>query len=911
MRNRFVLFVSALVALVNAVFAHRRTPQPTRECSIALSGNDFTTMKTRSSAHLVAASLMTICAHAIAQSAARPDQLAFFEAKIRPVLVERCYKCHSETATKVRGGLLLDTRDGIRRGGDTGPAIVPGDLSKSLLIKAIRYTNKDLAMPPEKNGGRLPDAVISDFEQWVKMGAPDPRDGKSTVVEIAKKSWAFESLRQPSVPTVNETAWPRGDIDRFVLAGLEAKGLKPVGDADKLTLLRRVSFDLTGLPPSPQTAQWFLTNNSPQAFSQLVDALLEKPQFGERWGRHWLDVARYAESTGKDLNVAFPHAWRYRDYVIAAFNKDKPYDQLIREQIAGDLLPAKDAKVRAEQVIATGFLAIGPKGLGELTPRQFELDLADEEIDTTSRAFLGLTVSCARCHDHKFDPITQRDYHALAGIFLSTDVRYGTLAGPKNNQERGLLALPKEAELPAIKPRITAEERARLAADYAAAKARYDDLMAQRNGSNPSAGSVANSKGGKGSKGKGAKGGSGPQFFIQVQIALGKMAELESRLNSFDEKGNAKAFCMGVQDRPAGKGNPGPMRATKVVEIKGSSGIRPPSGFETIADSPLFVRGEMNEPSERVPRGFPAALSRLPTPSIPLNTSGRKELAEWISSSSNPLTARVMANRIWHWLFGEGVVATMDNFGAQGATPANQALLDHIAMRLVANHWSMKATIHEIVLSRTYQLASTYDATNFTTDPQNTLLWRHSKRRLDAECIRDAMLAASGDFDPKPPVGSAVARAGDGPIGSTGGFIRINEDIFINATANYRSVYLPIARDLLPDALAVFDYSEASLVMGAREETNVPGQALYLLNNDFVITQSQKFSERLAVQVSSPEQRIALAYTLAFGRQPTVKEIQTAKAFLDRELSIGNSVNKSWSTFCLALFASAEFRFLN
>ena len=849
-----------------------------------------------------------------------PEETKFFESKIRPVLVESCYKCHSATSSKVRGGLMLDTREGIRRGGDSGPAVVPGDLAKSLLIEAICYTNEDTRMPPKKEGGKLPDAVIADFERWVKMGAPDPRDGTAHVVEAsnpwnpakAGAWWSFQPLLQPSVPSVKNTEWGRGDIDRFALAGLEAKGLKPVGDADKLTLLRRLSFDLTGLPPTQEMARWFLANESPQAVAQLVDGLLAKPQFGERWGRHWLDVARYAESTGRDLNVSFPHAWRYRDYVVSAFNKDKPYDQFIREQLAGDLLPAKDSKGLAENLVATGFLAIGPKGLGELTPRQFELALADELIDATSQAFLGMTMACARCHDHKFDPVSQRDYYALAGIFLSTDVRYGTLSGPKNNQERGLITLPKDANAPVLRASITPGERAKLQADYDAAKARYDRLMAQR--TPPGRGAASGSSGrasGSGEKG-GQRPGSGPQFFIQVQVALGKMAELEAQLNAFDERGNARAFSMGVQDRPAGRGNALDMRPTKVVEIKGSSGVRPPSGFETIADSPLFVRGEMNEPAERVPRGFPAALSSSPSPKIPTTTSGRKELADWIASPTNPLTARDMANRMWHWLFGEGLVTTVDNFGTMGATPSNQALLDHLATRLIANRWSVKATIREIVLSHTYQLASTYDETNFNADPRNALLWRHNKRRLDAEAIRDAMLTASGQLDLTPPIGSLVARAGDGPIGSTGGFVRINEDTLINATANYRSVYLPIARDLLPDALAVFDYSEASLVKGAREQTNVPAQALYLLNNEFVNQQAGKFAERLAVQVpADTDQRVALAYAIAFGRRPTASELETAKAFFDREHAAGSPAGTVWNTFCLALFASAEFRFLN
>ncbi len=856
----------------------------------------------------IAGMLIGVCLPMAAQEVLPGDQVAFFEAKIRPVLIDKCYQCHAATSSKVRGGLLLDTREGTRRGGESGPAVVPGDVSRSLLIEAIHHGNKDTAMPPEKNGGKLPEAVIADFEKWVRMGAPDPREGKAVAAPAAydeakaKSWWAYQPVRRPAIPVVKNASWPRGDIDRFVLAGLEAKGMQPVGDADKPTLLRRVFFDLIGMPPSPETVQRFIADTSPIAFEKIVDELLKSPQFGERWGRHWLDVARYAESTGKDLNVSFPHAWRYRDYVIASFNKDKPYDQFIREQLAGDLLPAKTASQRAEQMIATGFLAIGPKGLGELTPRQFELDLADEQVDATTQAFLGMTAACARCHDHKFDPISQRDYYALAGIFLSTEVSYGTLSGPKNNQERSVISLPQEAGVPTIKPNITAAERAELEQEYTEAKERYDGLMSQR--ASPGG---AMSKG----KGKGKGGGSGPQFFIQVQVALGKMAELESRLKSFDENGRARAFCMGVQDRPVGSGKPEPMQPTKVVEIKGSSGIRPPSGFETIADSPLFARGEMNDPGERVPRGVPAALSAVPMPPISAETSGCRELAEWITNVRNPLTPRVMVNRLWHWLFGQGLVASVDNFGTMGVPPVNQPLLDHLVTRLVGNGWSLKATIREMVLSRSYQLASTYDSAAFAADPQNTLVWRHSKRRLDAEGIRDAMLTVSGELQITPQVGSAVARAGEGPIGSTGGFIRINEDTLINATGNYRSVYLPIARDLLPDALAVFDYSEASLVNGTRETTNVPAQALYLMNNEFVRALAVKFAERIQKMPGGPEQHIAQAYGLALARAPKPHEQQAAMQFFSRFRDSGGTAGDAWTAFCLALFGSAEFRFLN
>ena len=346
------------------------------------------------------------------------DQLDFFEKKIRPVLTDKCYKCHSEKAEKIKGGLLLDTREGARRGGDNGPAVVPGSLPDSLMIEAIHYANKDVAMPPAKAGGKLPDDVIKDFEKWVQMGAPDPREGGTVAAVAATKKvdtakardwWAFKAPVKSVVPAVKDTAWPRTDIDRFVLAGLEAKGLKPVADADRLTLIRRVYFDLAGVPPSLDEITAFVQDKSPNAFVTVVDRLLNSPQFGERWGRHWLDVARYAESSGKEVNLAYPNAWRYRDYVIDAFNEDKPYDEFIREQIAGDLLPANNERAHAEHEVATGYLALGAKSQNEQNPRQYALDVADEQIDALSQGILGMTIACARCHDHKFDPIPQRE----------------------------------------------------------------------------------------------------------------------------------------------------------------------------------------------------------------------------------------------------------------------------------------------------------------------------------------------------------------------------------------------------------------------------------------------------------------------------------------------------------------------
>src|SRR4051812_5255851 len=392
-----------------------------------------------------------------------PDagQVEFFEKNIRPVLTDKCYKCHSAESTKVKGGLLLDTRQGIRAGGDTGHAVVPGSVSESLLVKALHWEDKDLRMPPEKDGGKLPEAVIANFEKWIAMGAPDPRvsDTKAAKREIdlvkARQSWAYQTPKAAPAPAVKDAAWPRTEVDRFVLAAQEAKGLHPVADADRLTLLRRVYFDLVGLPPSPEQIDAFLQDQTPEALAKVVDELLARPQFGERWGRHWLDTARFAESTGKERNFTFPEAWRYRNWVIDAVNDDKPYNQFIVEQLAGDLLPARDSVERDAHLVATDFLSIGPKGLNEKNKEIFRMEVVDDQIDTTSRAVLGLTVACARCHDHKFDPIPTKDYYALAGIFRSTNTFFGTggsVAAKQNRNGSTLVALgppPAPVETPA------------------------------------------------------------------------------------------------------------------------------------------------------------------------------------------------------------------------------------------------------------------------------------------------------------------------------------------------------------------------------------------------------------------------------------------------------------------------------
>ncbi len=381
------------------------------------------------------------------------EQEAFFETKIRPVLVEHCYECHSASSKEPKGGLLLDTREGIRLGGETGHAVVPGELEDSLILSAMRY--EDFEMPPEE---KLPDSVIADFERWIRMGAHDPRDGKSAMIrrdidfDRARQFWSFQPISKPSVPMVEDADWLKSDIDAFVLSPLESKNIKPVDDATSHDLARRIYFDLIGMPPSPQQLDDFaaaMAQNADQAIETLVDSLLGSRHFGERWGRHWLDVVRYAESTGMERNGTFTRAWHYRDYVIDAFNSDTPYDQFIRQQIAGDLLPFESHPQRDRQLIATGMLALGPKSLNEPQKEKFQMDVVDEQIDVVSRAFLGLTASCVRCHDHKFDPIPQNEYYSLAGIFTSTETLYGTAKTNGNRNPGRLLAIAGDKVMPA------------------------------------------------------------------------------------------------------------------------------------------------------------------------------------------------------------------------------------------------------------------------------------------------------------------------------------------------------------------------------------------------------------------------------------------------------------------------------
>jgi cytochrome c553 len=810
----------------------------------------------------------------------KPDQLAFFEKNIRPVLVEHCYKCHAADATKVRGGLLLDNKQNALLGGESGhPGITPGDPAASSIYTAMTWDDPDMEMPPKE---KLPDHVIANFKQWIEMGAPDPRESKVANAEggrrqidmnAGRQHWAFQKPVAHTPPAVKTEGWAKTGIDQFLLASMEAAGLRPARDADRPTLIRRIAFDLTGLPPTPDQVQAFVQDTSPDALETVIDQFLDSARFGERWARHWLDVARYAESNGKETNVPYPHAWRYRDYVIESFNKDKPYDQFLREQIAGDLLRYDDKRDQSEKIIATGFLALGPKGLNNRDRRQFQMDLVDEQIDVVSQATLGLTLACARCHDHKFDPVTQRDYYALAGIFLSSETLYGTIAQQQNNHPSTLIELEAGSGQPAAIAKISPAEISQLKQQIASLDQDADELQRTV----------------LASRQQGAAADNPVLNFQRVRLARDRTSTAQADLDLFYDDGSPRTLAMGVLDR------------TQAI------------------NSPLLVRGDINQQSDIVPRGLVEVLCAPDEPRNIAEGSGRLDLAFFIASTDNPLTARVMANRVWLKLMGQGIVPTPDNFGLMGMKPTHPELLDHLALSFIENGWSVKKLIKQILLSRAYQMGSTHDAQNYAIDPDNKHRWRMDQRRLDAEAIRDAMLAVSGSLDLYPIDGSPVARVSEGRQGLIQLLFQLSGQPYA-----YRSIYLPIIRDQIPEFLNTFDFPDASLVNGSRDTTNVPSQSLFLMNNPQATSLADAFAKRLATFEGTAIERLTHAYQLAFSRTPTADELTAIRNFwtaFPQQVQTGSNKNTqehatkaqnlALTTFCQALLASAEFRYLN
>jgi hypothetical protein len=793
--------------------------------------------------------------------AARVD---FFEKKVRPVLVKNCYTCHSAN-TNAKGGLRVDDRGGLLRGGSLGPAVVPGDPEKSLLLQAVSHTGDVSSMPPRKH---LSAEELADLSRWIKEGAAWPKSElavsrpNARFDRLRREHWAWQPLREVPAPAVRDGAWPRGDLDRFILATLEEKGLRPVADADKVTLLRRATFDLTGLQPTPEELDAFVQDPSPDAFEKVVERLLASPAYGECWGRHWLDVARYGESTGSGRNVPYPHAWRYRDYVIDAFAKDKPYDRFIREQIAGDLLPAGSDRERDEQRIATGFLALGVKDVNQRFEVRFVMDNIDEQIDTVTRSVLALTASCARCHDHKFDPIPTMDYYALAGIFHSTEL----CAGVRNKMGGGGLDYYDVTKLLRVGPDqpISPEQTQKIEQAKKALAEAQSELEALRG--KPDAALA-------GADGK-----------SKLSAARQKLSKLQQQLLALSDPALEGRAALGVREAP------------------------------TVGDTEIRMRGEAEKLGPLAPRGFLSVVEVPQAPRINPKQSGRLELAEWLSSPGNPLSPRVMVNRVWQHLFDRGLVSSVDNFGVTGDAPSHAGLLDHLAGDFIRDGWSVKALIRKVVLSRTYQLSSgRSDGDGYRIDPANRLLWRHSPRRLDAEEIRDAMLAASGRLVLSRPNISPAQTLKVMELPSNGAdATRLEKE---GRASLHRSLYLPLLRCLVPQALEVFDFANQGFVTGRRDTTTVATQALYLLNDPFVRDQSQALAGRLLRQADLDDAgRLHWAYRLTLAREPTAPEIERARAYLsDCEASLRESKEPkkaAWASYCQALLGSAEFRYV-
>jgi len=822
------------------------------------------------------------------QAAEPPKNLEFFEKKIRPVLVDQCFKCHSMNSEKLKGGLHLDTWDGLVTGGETGPAVVPGDPKKSLMMQALRHQD-GLKMPPDQ---KLSDAVIADFDKWIRLGAPYPQDSdppKTAAVRekkdidwaTARDFWSFQPTHNPATPTVNNANWPRTDLDRFVLSRLEAKGVQPVADADRVTLIRRLYFDLIGLPPTPEEIDRVLADKSPDAIPHLVDELLQSPHFGERWGRHWLDVARYAESNGNVDNYLFPHAWRYRDYVIAAFNADKPFDRFITEQIAGDLLPASTPAERNAQLTATGFLALTSKPRPQNNP-DYAMDLVADQIEVTTVAFMGLTVACARCHDHKFDPIPQKDFYAVAAIFESSEMLFGPIDSKGNKPRYAASGLHQLQATTGSTSDSREVERAREKLESAKDRVKSFTDAARRD--------LAMSLRREGNAAKKLR----PQA---KAIAKGNIEELlnPSQQAKLKELKDAVAKCEQALAELEGTSKSDAGQAMGVTDrLK-------------IIEGHIRIRGESQKLGDAVSRGFVTVATPGKAPQFSATHSGRLELAQWITSRDNPLTARVAVNRIWRQLFGRGIVSTVDNFGALGEPPTHPELLDHLATQFVRDGWSVKQMIRSIVLSRTYQLSTAADAKAAEVDPTNSLYWRHDARRLDGESIRDAILLVSGALDRTPGVGSMVTA--QGPIEVRNGIDRK----FSQYESHHRSIYLPVVRNAEPEFLVTFDLPDTELVVGDRSVTTVPAQSLYLLNSEWVVDRARGLADQvLKSGASTDAERVDHAWRIAFGRTATKEEQQRTGLYLEsaRKSASNDTDRTAWTLVCQALMASAEFRYV-
>ena len=891
----------------------------------------------------------------------------FFEKHVRPLLANHCYECHS--AKEINGGLRLDSRAATLKGGDSGAVITPNKVDSSLLIEAVRYKNRDLQMPPQN---RLADAEIRVLEKWIEMGAPDPREepgqtGSPPVgmsIEDGKQFWCFQPVASPVPPQVQNTAWIRSPVDAFVLRRLETEGIAPAPTVDRRTLIRRVTYNLIGLPPTPAEVNEFLADNSDDAYEKLVDRLLASPHYGVRWGRHWLDVARYADSNGLDENIAFGTAWRYRDYVVDAFNSDKPFDQFIVEQLAGDLLPNANQQTKT----ATGFLVLGAKVLAEPDMEKLVMDTIDEQIDATGKVFTAITLGCARCHDHKFDPLKQKDYYALGAIFKSTKSFSGKNTGAiKYWNEHSFATEDQLAEIKAVEAEIS--KRKSEASSYKnaaitkirdAARARPTEyLMAATlfKPSTPLAEVIAIAEPRQ----------LHPRILHHCRLHLeynqgdpffapwsrlaanGGERAVEQHYRPLFERSATELAAAKKKDSATKKLNDPELEAARaaVHDLSGFLAVPPkvdyafdadtlaeyhrleevarlfesaaadePSAMgvaeaETLTELPIHIRGSHLNLGEPVARGFPEVMrTSLDRPTFNAAESGRLELARWLASPSHPLTARVFVNRVWGWHFGRALVASTENFGKLGNRPTHPSLLDWLARHFMESNWSVKTLHRTILLSSTYQMASqnANGSPAMQVDPQNDLLWRFRIQRLEAEQIRDAILATSDRLDMS--------------LGGKTVPLRNRQFVFNHTSVDHtkydsvrRSLYLPIIRNNLYSLFEQFDFPDPTMPTGHRNATVIAPQALFLMNSPLVMDSAEQMATQLLDVTSSDEERVRLAYNRTLSRDPSTDEMNRAINFIgeltsNHQPDVGSSLTRSqeaWTVFCHSLYASSEF----
>ncbi|MCR9295901.1 MAG: PSD1 and planctomycete cytochrome C domain-containing protein [bacterium] len=800
----------------------------------------------------------------------------FFEKHIRPLFVQHCYDCHSVEAGK-EGGLHLDSKEAWLEGGHSGPALIPGDPAVSLLVRAVNYEDPDLRMPPD---GKLAGREIQLLESWIRKGAEAPNSNpasNSTHVDpadpvLGREHWAFQPLTTSAALWKQRSPFSNSPIDTLINAQLQSKGLLPAPLASPAVLARRVHVLITGLPPTSDPSDKLDTLDDSTSYERLVDRLLASPRYGERWGRHWLDLARYADSNGLDENFLFREAWRYRNWVLAAWNQDLSWDQFITQQIAGDLLPYDDFEQRDRQRIAAGFLVIGPKVLLGNDDRERVMDVADEQLDTIGKALLGQTLGCARCHDHKFDPIPTQDYYALAGILTSTEVmerRY--MLGQQRTMERlvGLGANGEqsdeayEAYWREHKEFKEALKQAREALQLL--KDDDQDALAQ---------------------------------------AIEKYPESVAEI--------AKDQALNREERIAGQ-----LELVKKLEVQAEPVPIPPRAMiPTDAASPkdehIRLAGQFDRLGKEIPRGFLQVLSTQ-SQCIPEQQSGRMQLAEWLFDTergAGQLVARVLANRIWMHMMGRGIVRTADNFGRTGESPTHPELLDYLAQRLIDSGWSVKSLIREIALSEAFRRSSQQVEQSHSRDPDNIFLWRAHRRRLSPEVLRDSMLAAADTLD-LAKFESTVSYLGDQATAVGANKNRRRTDF------PCRSVYLPVIRNDLPEIFDAFSFADPHATTGVRPQTLAASQGLYLMNDAFVVEASSKTAERLLRETdgSSDEHRVERLFEWLLISHPSQQEQQLLVDFVRSGRSTQDQESAAdekllWSQICQSLFASSRFQIL-